>query len=47
LREDILRFYSIPSAPIETKKDPANWQNVLRDLRGCFINRFGLKTDTF
>jgi hypothetical protein len=32
LREDILRFYSIPSAPIETKKDPANWQNVLKDL---------------
>jgi hypothetical protein len=32
LRGNILDFYSDPSAPIETKKDPARWQNVLKDL---------------
>ncbi|MGA3135304.1 MAG: zinc dependent phospholipase C family protein [Terracidiphilus sp.] len=32
LRDNILEFYSDPSAPIETQKDPARWQNVLTDL---------------
>jgi len=32
LREDILRFYSQPLAPIETKKDAASWENVLKEL---------------
>jgi hypothetical protein len=32
LRENILQFYSDPSAAIETKKDPARWQSVLMSL---------------
>jgi hypothetical protein len=32
LRENILQFYSDPSAAINTKKDSALWQNVLTDL---------------
>jgi Zinc dependent phospholipase C len=32
LRENILQFYSDPSAPIETKKDKGRWQNVLTSL---------------
>jgi hypothetical protein len=32
LRENILQFYSDPSAPIETKKDEGRWQNVLTSL---------------
>ena len=32
LRENILRFYSDPSAPIETKKDRVRWQGVLTAL---------------
>jgi hypothetical protein len=32
LRADILEFYSDLSAPIETKKDAADWQNVLTSL---------------
>ena len=32
LRADILHFYSDLSAPIETKKQPANWQSVLTSL---------------
>ena len=32
LRANILDFYSDPSAPIETKKDPARWQSVLTSL---------------
>ena len=32
LRDNILDFYSDPSLPIETRKDPARWQGVLTDL---------------
>ncbi len=32
LRENVLRFYSDLSAPIETKKDEAHWQAVLAGL---------------
>ena len=32
LRDNILHFYSDLSAPIETKKDKAHWQNVLASL---------------
>jgi len=32
LRDNILRFYSDPSAAIETKKDPVRWQTVLTEL---------------
>ncbi|MFZ0414540.1 MAG: zinc dependent phospholipase C family protein [Candidatus Acidiferrales bacterium] len=32
LRDDILHFYSDLSAPIDTKKDPARWQGVLKSL---------------
>jgi zinc dependent phospholipase C len=32
LRDNILQFYSDPSAPIETKKDLVGWQSVLRSL---------------
>ena len=32
LRDNILQFYSDPSAPIETKKDPIHWQRVLTAL---------------
>ena len=32
LRTNILAFYSDLSVPIETKKDPARWQNVLTSL---------------
>jgi hypothetical protein len=32
LREDVLQFYSNLSAPIETKKDQARWQSVLKSL---------------
>jgi Zinc dependent phospholipase C len=32
LRENVLRFYSDLSAPIETKKDQAHWQAVLTGL---------------
>jgi hypothetical protein len=32
LRDNILQFYSDPSAPIETKKDPIHWQGVLTAL---------------
>jgi hypothetical protein len=32
LRDDILHFYSDLSAPIDTKKDAADWQNVLTSL---------------
>jgi len=32
LRDNILQFYSDTSAAVETKKDPARWQNVLTSL---------------
>jgi hypothetical protein len=32
LRDDILHFYSDLTAPIETKRDAAQWQNVLASL---------------
>jgi hypothetical protein len=32
LRDNILQFYSDLSLPIETKKDPGDWQNVLSQL---------------
>jgi len=32
LRDNIIAFYSDPSLPIETRKDPARWQAVLTDL---------------
>jgi hypothetical protein len=32
LRDNILQFYSDLSAPIETKKDQSDWQNVLTEL---------------
>ena len=32
LRDNILEFYSDPSLPIETRKDPARWQSVLENL---------------
>jgi hypothetical protein len=32
LRDNILQFYSDLSAPIDTKKNPADWQNVLTEL---------------
>jgi hypothetical protein len=32
LRDNIMRFYSDLSAPIETKKDPVRWQGVLTAL---------------
>jgi uncharacterized protein (DUF433 family) len=32
LRENILDFYSDPSAPLDTKKDRAGWNNVLTEL---------------
>jgi hypothetical protein len=32
LRQNILEFYSDPSAPIEMKKDAARWQSVLASL---------------
>jgi hypothetical protein len=32
LRDNILRFYSDPTAAIETKRDQARWQNVLTSL---------------
>jgi hypothetical protein len=32
LRDNILQFYSDPSAPIETRRDPARWQSVLTSL---------------
>ena len=32
LRDDILRFYSDQSAPVNTKKDEAKWQHVLSAL---------------
>jgi hypothetical protein len=32
LRDNILEFYSDPSAPIETRKDPARWQALQTDL---------------
>ena len=32
LRDNILEFYSDPSAPIETKRDPVRWQSVLVSL---------------
>jgi hypothetical protein len=32
LRDNILQFYSDPSAAIETKKDAGRWQNVLMSL---------------
>jgi hypothetical protein len=32
LREDILRYYSDPDAPIVTKKDPKAWARVQKDL---------------
>jgi len=32
LRDDVLLFYSDLSAPIETKKDTAQWQGVLVSL---------------
>ena len=32
LRQNILDFYSDPSAPIEMKKDAARWQSVLTSL---------------
>ena len=32
LRADILRFYSDPSAPINTKRDNDDWQDVLKSL---------------
>lgn len=33
LRDDILQFYSDPSAPISTKNDPRAWAQVLNELR--------------
>ena len=32
LRDNILEFYSDLSLPIETRKDPARWQDVLTNL---------------
>jgi hypothetical protein len=32
LRDNILAFYADPSLPIETRKDPAQWQTVQSDL---------------
>jgi hypothetical protein len=32
LRDNILKFYSDLSVPIETKKDNARWQSVLSSL---------------
>ena len=32
LRDNILAFYADPSAPVETRKDPARWQAVQTDL---------------
>jgi hypothetical protein len=32
LRDNILQFYSDPTAAIETKRDPVRWQNVLTSL---------------
>ena len=32
LRDNILQFYSDPSAAIETKRDPVRWQSVLTSL---------------
>ncbi|GAC1670056.1 MAG: hypothetical protein PVS2B2_00280 [Candidatus Acidiferrum sp.] len=32
LRDNILKFYSDTSLPLETKKDPARWQEVLASL---------------
>jgi hypothetical protein len=32
LRDNILKYYSDLSLPIETRKDPARWQRVLTDL---------------
>jgi len=32
LRDNILAYYSDPSMPIETRKDPARWQRVLTNL---------------
>jgi hypothetical protein len=32
LRDNILQFYSDPSAAIETKRDAVRWQNVLMSL---------------
>jgi hypothetical protein len=32
LRDNILNFYGDLSAPIETKKDEARWQNVMAEL---------------
>lgn len=32
LQKNILAFYADPSAPIETKKDPARWQEVQKNL---------------
>jgi hypothetical protein len=32
LRDNILDFYSDRSAPIETKKDKARWQSLLKSL---------------
>jgi hypothetical protein len=32
LRDNILQFYADPSAPIETRKDPARWQTVQTNL---------------
>jgi hypothetical protein len=32
LHDNILRFYSDLSLPIETKKDPVRWQGVLTEL---------------
>jgi hypothetical protein len=32
LRDNILHFYSDPSAPISTKKDKVQWQKVLSSL---------------
>ena len=32
LRDDILQFYSDPSAAIETKKDSVRWQSLLASL---------------
>ena len=32
LRDNILAFYSDPAAPINTKKKPSAWQNVLTEL---------------
>jgi hypothetical protein len=32
LRDNILAFYSDPTLPIETKKNPGNWQSLLTEL---------------